>query len=85
MKYIREKPILYTFLVYSLIFGFVVGFTSYNFGALGRYKIPVYSIFAFILIYLNYFGNLNLEKRRYVSEKSLDEISGLTKNQSSAI
>ncbi|MBI3133520.1 MAG: hypothetical protein HYZ14_02485 [Bacteroidetes bacterium] len=76
MRYIREKPILYTFLIYSLIFGFVVGFTSYNFGALGRYKIPVYSIFAFILIYLNYFGNLNLEKRRYTAEKRLDEIPG---------
>jgi len=80
MRYIREKPILYTFLIYSLIFGFVVGFTSYNFGALGRYKIPVYSIFAFILIYLNHFGNLNLEKRRYVKQKSLDEMQGPGKN-----
>jgi hypothetical protein len=80
MRYIREKPILYTFLVYSLIFGFVVGFTSYNFGALGRYKIPIYSIFAFLLIYLNYFGNLNLEKRRFVKQKSLEEIPGLSKN-----
>lgn len=80
MRYIREKPILYTFLVYSLIFGFVVGFTSYNFGALGRYKIPVYSIFAFILIYLNYHGNLNLEKRRYTEEKELNETLPLNTN-----
>lgn len=76
MKLIREKPILYTFLAYSLIFGFVVGFTSYNFGALGRYKIPVYSIFAFILIYLNYHGTLSLSRKRFVKEKSLDEIPG---------
>lgn len=43
---------LITFTIYCLIFGFVVGFTSYNFGALGRYKIPIYSLFIFILLYL---------------------------------
>ncbi len=47
-----EHPILITFVFYCLVFGFVVGFTSYNFGALGRYKIPIYSLFVFILLYL---------------------------------
>ena len=49
---IHEQPILITFVVYCLIFGFIVGFTSYNFGALGRYKIPIYSLFIFVLLYL---------------------------------
>lgn len=49
---IRKEPLLYGLFVFCLIFGFAVGFTSYNFGALARYKIPVLSIFAFILLYL---------------------------------
>lgn len=59
-RHIREEPILITFLIYCLIFGFVVGFTSYNFGALGRYKIPVYSLFVFLLFYL--FGKVRDQK-----------------------
>lgn len=64
LKYIRKKPILMTFLIYTLVFGFIVGFTSYNFGALGRYKIPIYPIFVFIIFYLNHQGNLKLIERR---------------------
>lgn len=51
-KTIRREPLLYGLFIFCLIFGFAVGFTSYNFGALARYKIPVLSIFAFILFYL---------------------------------
>lgn len=36
----REYPILQFSLLFSVIFGFAVGFTAYNFGALVRYKIP---------------------------------------------
>lgn len=36
----KQYPILQFSLVFSLIFGFAVGFTAYNFGALVRYKIP---------------------------------------------
>ncbi len=50
---IRAEPILITFVLYCLIFGFVVGFTSFNFGALGRYKIPIYSLFVFALVFLH--------------------------------
>jgi hypothetical protein len=52
-KIITEHPIVVTFFTYILIFGFVVGFTSYNFGALGRYKIPIFSLFAFLVFYLS--------------------------------
>jgi hypothetical protein len=67
MRYIRQQPMMYALLVYCLIFGFVVGFTSYNFGALGRYKIPMISIFVFILLYLNYYGTQYMIRKRYVS------------------
>ena len=62
LSLIRLKPMLITFTIYCLIFGFVVGFTSYNFGALGRYKIPIYSLFIFILLYLY---------QQYKNEKSV--------------
>lgn len=51
-KAIRENPLLYGLFIFCLIFGFAVGFTSYNFGALARYKIPVLSIFAFVFLRL---------------------------------
>lgn len=51
-KIMGQKPILIGFFIYSLIFGFAVGFTSYNFGALARYKIPVYALFVFVIAYV---------------------------------
>jgi len=48
-----SHPMIVIFGIYCLIFGFVVGFTSYNFGALARYKIPIFSLFAFLIIYIN--------------------------------
>jgi hypothetical protein len=47
--------------IYSLIFGFAVGFTSYNFGALARYKVPVMPFFAFLLLY--FISNYKLYKK----------------------
>jgi len=38
-------------LIFSIVFGFAVGFTSYNFGALARYKIPVMPFFSFLLLH----------------------------------
>ena len=49
-----KSPLLILSLTYILIFGFVVGFTSYNFGALARYKIPVLPFFSFFLLYFCY-------------------------------
>ncbi|WP_027420911.1 hypothetical protein [Crocinitomix catalasitica] len=51
-RLIFGRPLLTTITVYILLFGFIVGFTSYNFGALGRYKIPTTSLFIFLLLYL---------------------------------
>jgi hypothetical protein len=49
--------------VFVLFFGFVVGFTSFNFGALSRFKIPIVSIYVYLLyfIFVNR-KNRNLEK-----------------------
>lgn len=61
IRILNAEPILILFTLYALIFGFVVGFTSYNFGALARYKIPVLSLFTFVLIYL--YNELKTEKK----------------------
>jgi hypothetical protein len=52
LKLIAENPEVQFCLVFSVIFAFAVGFTSFNFGALARYKIPFmpfYYIALFIL------------------------------------
>ena len=51
-KLIAANPEVQFCLIFSIIFAFAVGFTSYNFGALARYKIPFmpfYYIALFIL------------------------------------
>ena len=52
LKRLNEQPLLKGMLIFVLIFGFAIGFTSYNFGALGRYKIPILSLFTFTLLYM---------------------------------
>ena len=53
-KAIISKPILQMSFIFILLFGFVVGFTSFNFGALARYKIPSMPIFAAFLVMVSY-------------------------------
>lgn len=52
LKLIANNPEVQFCLIFSIIFAFAVGFTSFNFGALARYKIPFmpfYYIALFIL------------------------------------
>lgn len=51
-KILKDTILLKSLIIFVLIFGFAVGFTSYNFGALGRYKMPVMSLFTFLLAYV---------------------------------
>lgn len=54
LQLIGKDPNLLFFLVFSLIFAFAVGISSYNFGALSRYKIPCmpfYSAFVVVVLY----------------------------------
>lgn len=51
-KYLKSETLLKSLIVFVVIFGFAVGFTSYNFGALGRYKMPVMTIFVFTLLFV---------------------------------
>lgn len=47
-----NDPILTLFFTYSIILGFIVGFTSYNFGALARYKMPCLVTYLCLLLVL---------------------------------
>ncbi|MEL6561543.1 MAG: hypothetical protein AAFQ94_25365, partial [Bacteroidota bacterium] len=49
---IMKDPSLQFILLFSLIFGFAVGITSYNFGTLVRYKIPLLPFYISSLIVL---------------------------------
>lgn len=51
-KFLHNHPIVTFLFVFSLIFGFTVGFTSYNYGALARYKVPSQICFLFLLFYI---------------------------------
>jgi hypothetical protein len=52
LRMIAGNPEVQFCLIFSVIFAFAVGFTSFNFGALARYKIPFmpfYYVALFIL------------------------------------
>lgn len=53
-KVIMNDPLVQLCLVFSILYGFSVGFTSYNFGALSRYKIPAMPFFASMLVLISY-------------------------------
>lgn len=53
-KIIASEPLVQMCLVFALLYGFSVGFTSYNFGALSRYKIPAMPFFASMLVIISY-------------------------------
>ena len=53
LQLISSKPILIFCFMFSIVFAFAVGISTYNFGSLVRYKIPLYPFFVsglFILL-----------------------------------
>lgn len=61
-KTINTDPTIQFCLIFSIIFAFAVGISSYNFGALSRYKIPCLPFYAMALI-LIYYKNRPLNKK----------------------
>jgi hypothetical protein len=53
------EPIMLFTLSFSLLYSFVAGFTSYNFGALDRYKIPALPLYMITLVLVNYHKEKN--------------------------
>lgn len=57
IKLLLTKHILFSLLIFVILFGFITGFTSYNFGAMVRYRIPCIPAFLLILFLLRYYAN----------------------------
>ncbi len=65
-RLILTNPEVQFCLVFSLIFAFSVGFTSYNFGSLVRYKIPLMPFYFIALFIL-----ADREKQEEIKEKTI--------------
>jgi len=61
-KTINKDPTIQFCLIFSLIFAFAVGISSYNFGALSRYKIPCLPFYSLAVI-LIYYKNFPYKKK----------------------
>ena len=55
-RIIGEEPLLIFTFIFSMIFAFAVGLSSYNFGALARYKIPCMSYYMATIYVIDYIG-----------------------------
>ena len=64
LKKALSDPVLIMCLTFALSFGFAVGFTSYNFGALVRYKIPCLPFYALFLAVLRAHGQAATQQVR---------------------
>lgn len=60
-KTISADPTIQFCLIFTLIFAFAVGITTYNFGTLSRYKIPCLPFYAVSLL-LIYYKNVSVKK-----------------------
>jgi hypothetical protein len=62
------QPVVLFCLVFSLIFAFAVGVSTFNFGTLARYKIPLLPFYALALIFIYYPSNK--ERKREALEET---------------
>lgn len=64
LSILLKETIAFYFFIFSMLFAFITGFTSYNFGALDRYKIPCLSFYliSFIIIQKKYLAKKTIKK-----------------------
>lgn len=55
-KRLKDPTVVFC-LVFSIVFGFAVGVSTFNFGTLSRYKIPLLPFYALGLVYLLNYSN----------------------------
>ena len=61
-KYSKDYPVIFFCFFFSVFFAFAVGFTSFNFGALVRYKIPLMPFYVAALFMVQYHVNMDKKK-----------------------
>lgn len=69
IRIIRQKPILQFTLFFTLLFAFMVGISSSNFGSLVRYKIPILPFYALFLGIL--YSHSSLSKLKQVIARKI--------------
>lgn len=69
LKSLVNNPTAFFCIFFAMFFGFCVGFTAYNFGALVRYKIPCVPFYVAGLYILNYQTVIELEKKRELERR----------------
>lgn len=67
---LTTDPIMLFTLSFGLLYGFVAGFTSYNFGALDRYKIPALPMYMITLVLVNYYREQKIRERSLTKRRS---------------
>jgi len=70
LRIIYNNPDVFFCIFYSIFFAFAVGFSSYNFGALVRYKIPCIPLYLTGLIIILHIAK-NENKKRQLKGKSI--------------
>ena len=68
------KPFLLFCLLFSLLFAFAVGFTSYNFGALARYKLPCLPFYLSALVLINHYAKSDKTSKTNPSPSAQDTV-----------
>lgn len=58
-KIINSNPLLLFCLVFSVLFSIVVGFTTFNFGTMSRYKIPCLQFYLIMIFIINHNSKTN--------------------------
>lgn len=58
-----KDPLIFSTLLFSIFFAFAVGFSSYNFGALVRYKIPGIQLFVLSIVVIDEFSS---RKKKFI-------------------
>ncbi len=81
LRVIVSNPTITFCIIFSLIFAFAVGFTSYNFGALVRYKIPCIPFFLAGMLILNHITTQDRLKRGAEQNKRRPAFRPLAKPQ----
>ena len=67
LKSLANPDVLFC-LVFSIIFAFAVGVSTYNFGTLSRYKIPLIPFYVLALIFI--YDHVNKERKRVSLERT---------------
>jgi hypothetical protein len=61
---IFKNPIVAFFFMYAVIFGFAVGYTSFNYGALVRYKIPCLPFYLLFVYFNEYYLSKEIQSSK---------------------